>query len=78
MNFGSQITPKGYRRLFGVSRDDRMSPGAFKNRVLSVRVGAVETNNQQKSHAADSRYGVIRELMGFDSESCSDKLKLEP
>jgi hypothetical protein len=41
-------------------------------------VGAVETNNQQKSHAADSRYGVIRELMGFDSESCSDKLKLEP
>jgi hypothetical protein len=58
---------KDYRRLFGVSRDDRISPGAFKNKVFSVRVGAVETNERQKKHTADSRYSVIRELMGIDS-----------
>lgn len=33
---------------------------------------AVEINELQKKRAAVSRYGVIRELMGFDSDSCSD------
>ena len=58
---------KDYCRLFGKTREARISPIAFKNKLFSVRVGTVEINERQKKHSADGRYSVIRELIGFDS-----------
>ena len=58
---------KDYKRLFGIARGDRISPVQFKNKLFSVRVGTVDTNERQKKHAQDERYSVIRELIRFDS-----------
>jgi len=54
---------KDFKRLFGSSRRDRVSPIALKDKLCLVRVGTVKTNERQKNHSADNRYSVIREII---------------
>lgn len=58
---------KDFDRLFSIQRRDRISPGAFKNKLFDVRVGSVETNDKQRKHSKENRYSVIREIIGFTS-----------
>lgn len=56
---------KDHKRLFGVSRDDRISPSAFRGKLIEVKVGTVEITEKQKARKVEDQYSVIRGIIGF-------------
>ncbi len=66
--FGAKRKSKYYRdykRLFRISRHDRVSPNTFKGKICDVKVGTVNTSDKQKKHSAENHYSVVREIIGF-------------
>jgi hypothetical protein len=53
------------KRLFGSEKATRVTPKLFENKLFTVKVRTVQTDEKQKKLSRSERYSIVDEILDF-------------